>query len=548
MNAAPEMKPIKSGLWSRLWRPRGLFFKIFGWFLAAQFLIGLALFLLASATQRGFDQRFSEMIGVNLEARARAAAIAYEGGGQNALFEAWQSARRRGRGGRSRRGASPFASNGAAKPNAADPDLGSGLQDGPTRRGLNDLEASSLFVLRAPKAGAALSAQHLIGPPAPLEAAKLPGDAAAWPDTFSVPNGATYLLRHVETARGGRYAATLRLRNEGQGPRRVLENWLGGGRGGPSAPARFAVIVLTMGALCYVLARYLTEPALKLRRATRQFAAGDFAVRVGPQMGARRDELADLGRDFDQMAERIEGLLLAQRQLLGDISHELRSPLTRLSLALELATQSADPPTRALLARIEGEAGEMNRLIGGLLTLARLENGANSAQQTSREAAYIDLAHLAEHVVANADFEAQNRGGEVQITHLDDAQIVGNGELLHSALENVVRNAILHSPNAPRVEVSLRVETRGATRVAQIRVRDHGPGVPEAALEQLFRPFFRVDEARNRESGGTGLGLSIAQRAARFHGGDVRAQNAVGGGLEVEISLPLVAVLAEGLE
>lgn len=176
-------------------------------------------------------------------------------------------------------------------------------------------------------------------------------------------------------------------------------------------------------------------------------------------MGARRDELADLGRDFDQMAERIENLLLSQRQLLGDISHELRSPLTRISLALELATQSADAPTRAFLSRIEGETLEMNRLIGQLLTIAKLENGAHSGQQDSREAAYIDLAHLIEHVAQNADFEAQSRGGRVEITQSQACQIVGDGELLHSALENVVRNAILHGPTVPRVEISLLVES-----------------------------------------------------------------------------------------
>ncbi len=544
-SAATDAARAKRPFWARLWRPRGLFFKIFGWFLAAQLLIALALYALAATTQRGFDQRFSEMIGVNLEARARAAAIAYENGGAAALSEAWQSAR-------------PAPPDAVGPPRFDEPGdappvgrVGRGgfgfgrgrFRRGANRRALNDLQESSLFVLRAGKTPASLVAQHLIGPIAPARQFSLPNGSQTFPETFSGEGGATYLIRRVETAHGGQYLGVLRLRLRGDGPGRTLDNWLGGGPGAPAAPWRFAVVALTMGALCYALARYLTDPAIKLRRATRQFAAGDFAVRVGPQMGARRDELADLGRDFDQMAERIEGLLLSQRQLLGDISHELRSPLTRLSLALELAAQSADAPTRPFLTRIEAEIGEMNRLIGQLLTIAKLENGANSSHQDSREAAYIDLAGLVEHVAQNADFEAKSRGGNVKITELAACQIVGNGELLHSALENVVRNAILHSPGAPRVEISLQIETKKSAQIAMIRVRDHGPGVPAEALERLFQPFFRVDAARDRQSGGTGLGLSIAQRAARFHGGEVRAQNAPGGGLEVEISLPVAAQL-----
>lgn len=604
-----DAQSSKRGFSARLWRPRGLFWKIFGWFLAAQLLIALALTALAAATQRGFDQRFSEMIGVNLEARARAAAIAYESGGQSALLEAWQSTRRGAMRsasdspnssstaqnsvasdsgeGNSSASASASPVSPAVPPSERPPserplpddlssddspsdfasgarggdrigrrferglgrrrglDFGSGDGLGPPRRGLNDLEASSLFVLSAsPQKPAFLVARLLIGPPARLSGFSIPADKTAFPETYSAPGGATYLLRRVETARGGKYLATLRMRRERQGPLRFFNSWLGGGPNAPAAPWRLMVIVLTMGALCYGLARYLSDPALKLRRATQQFAAGDFATRVGPQMGARRDELADLGHDFDRMAERIEGLLLSQRQLLGDISHELRSPLTRLSLSLELASQGANAPNQALLGRMEGDVGEMNRLIGQLLTIAKLENGASALQQNSREAAYIDLAHLVEHVAGNADFEAVNRGGSVRITQLEACQIVGNGELLHSALENVVRNAILHSPGAPRVEISLQVQKKGGARFALIGVRDHGPGVPEDALEAMFRPFFRVDAARDRQSGGTGLGLSITQRAARFHGGEVRAQNAAGGGLGVEISLPI----AEGFD
>jgi two-component system sensor histidine kinase CpxA len=289
----------------------------------------------------------------------------------------------------------------------------------------------------------------------------------------------------------------------------------------------------------------LTAPAVKLRNATHQFAAGDLKTRVGPLMGRRRDELADLGRDFDVMAERIESLLISERRLLGDISHELRSPLARLQLALDLAEQTADPETKQYLARIESEAEELNGMIGQLLTLTRLEN-AVAAQQGSKDAAFIDLEQLVKHVCENADFEARARGVRVELLHSERCQIIGNGELLHSAVENVVRNALLHAPQSPKVEVALTVAPHEAltaedtaTREAVIRVRDYGPGVPEESLQDLFRPFYRVAVARDRQTGGTGLGLSITERAVQFHGGTVTASNAEGSGLLVEIRLPL---------
>ena len=503
--------------------PRGLFPKIFGWFLGAQLLIACALYLLASATQRGFDERWSEMAGANLEARARAAAIAFENGGQTALREAWNV----------RRTFNGPRDNFDGPPSERENERENGPERGPQRRGANDVAGSALFVLSGKTRNLAT---HLIGPPVPAATFSIPkfvaGQSTIW--NFA---GQNYLLLRVDTARGGHFLGVMPMRDDNRGPR-LLDGWLGGGPRGASWP-RFLVVALTMGALCFALARYLSDPAIKLSRATKNLAAGDFSTRVAPQMGRRRDELADLGRDFDQMAERIESLLLAQRQLLGDISHEIRSPLTRLSLALELAQQTADGPTREFLARIESETEEINGLIGQLLTLTRLENTSLDRGDKSSDAAHIDLEILVAHVAQKADFEAKSKGGAVIVTHSENCQIVGNGELLHSAIENVVRNAILHGPPVPRVEISLQTRKTGKNRVALVRVRDWGAGVPEDALEAMFRPFYRVAQARDRQSGGTGLGLSITQRAAKFHGGDVRARNAEGGGLEVEISLPL---------
>lgn len=319
--------------------------------------------------------------------------------------------------------------------------------------------------------------------------------------------------------------------------RGFLDGFVGGrpGAGGPfwGTVSRWLVIALVMGALCYALARYLTNPAIKLSRAARRFAEGDLAVRVGPQPGNRRDELADLGRDFDFMAERIESQRASQRRLLGDISHELRSPLARLQVALDLAESGADAQTRGYLKRMEEEVEELGALIGQLLTLTRLEN----AEQTLLARETVDLSALVSVICADADFEASGSGRTVTLARNQPATASGNAELLRSAIENVVRNALVHAPDSD-VEVSLQTTPTEAI----ICVRDGGAGVPDEALEELFRPFYRVATARDRQSGGTGLGLSITQRALTSHGGNVRASNVASGGLQVEMRLPLARV------
>ena len=294
---------------------------------------------------------------------------------------------------------------------------------------------------------------------------------------------------------------------------------------------RWGVIGLLMGALCFGLARYLTRPAIQLSRVARRFAGGDLAVRVGPRLSARRDELGELGRDFDFMAERIEAQRAGERRLLGDISHELRSPLARLQVALDLAEQGANAATRGYLARIEEEVEELGALIGQLLTLTRLENAG--AEMRGQET--VDVAALVAEVCADADFEASASGQTVELRQTAAANVRGNEALLKSAIENVVRNALIHAPASSQVRVTLQATAAEAI----IRVRDWGEGVPAEALDELFRPFFRVALARDRQSGGTGLGLSITQRALASHGGSVKASNAEGGGLEVEMRLPL---------
>jgi two-component system sensor histidine kinase CpxA len=258
-------------------------------------------------------------------------------------------------------------------------------------------------------------------------------------------------------------------------------------------------------------------------------------VRVGDTMGRRTDEFAELGRDFDQMAARLDGLVTAERRLLRDISHELRSPLARLNVALELARQQAAGET-ASLDRIEREADRLNALIGQLLMLARLESGTTAPAQAS-----VNLAGIVREVVEDAAFEAQGRGRRVALVETCDEPVLGDPELLRSAVENVVRNAVRHAPEASTVEVGMRREGRRETARVCVAVRDHGSGVPEAALPYIFQPFYRVGDARTRGAGGVGLGLTIVDRTIRLHHGTVSAANAPGGGLVVELTLPAFA-------
>ena len=301
-------------------------------------------------------------------------------------------------------------------------------------------------------------------------------------------------------------------------------------------------IVLTGGLFCYWLARYLTSPVAKLRAATRELASGNLSARVLPTLGGRRDELASLAADFDEMAEKIQLLIDSQRRLLGDISHELRSPLARLNVALELARQRSGEEATSALERIQGEAEILNEMIGQLLALTRLESGSQEIQKTE-----FDLASLVREIVKDADFEARARNRSVRLATAPEVTIHGVPNLIRRAIENVIRNAVHYTAEGTEVEIKLSLDSEEALTGAGksndervvVVIRDHGPGVPAEALSEIFRPFYRVDEARDREAGGVGLGLAIAERAVRLHGGRVEAANAAGGGLEITISLPV---------
>lgn len=304
---------------------------------------------------------------------------------------------------------------------------------------------------------------------------------------------------------------------------------------------RLLIVALTASAICYWLARHLTAPIINLRDAARQLAAGDLTVRVKRKMGKRRDELAELARDFDIMAERIEASMHNQRHLLGDISHELRSPLARLNVALELAREGDAEETRLSHERIALEAARLETLIGQLLMLTRLESGADK-----QSASIVDLARLIRDIAADSDFEARSRRRGVRISAIEQCRVHGDATLLRSAIENVVRNAVRYTPEDTTIEIELRCELKsnGDAPQARIIVRDYGAGVPETNLPKLFNPFYRVSDARDRQSGGAGLGLAITERAVRRHGGTLTAKNAHDSGLIVEISLPCLPSIA----
>jgi len=294
---------------------------------------------------------------------------------------------------------------------------------------------------------------------------------------------------------------------------------------------RWGAILLISGLVSYSMARYLLAPVTTLSEATRSLAQGDLSVRVAGRLGARRDELAELGEDFDLMAVRLGELLDQQRQLLSDISHELRSPLARLSVALGLARQRTGDAASDSLDRIEQESERLNAMIGELLTLTRLDD-----PRSLPEREIVDLAAIVVEVCADGDYEARAKGRSVEVLETAPVQAHGHSLLLRRALENVVRNAIRHTPEGSTVQVRLAAGPGPAT--ATITVVDQGPGVPQETLGSLFEPFYRVGDARDRASGGTGLGLSISDRAVRAHGGTIRARNGSDGGLEVEITLP----------
>ncbi len=290
----------------------------------------------------------------------------------------------------------------------------------------------------------------------------------------------------------------------------------------------FLLFTFAGGLFCYFISRYLTKPLHMLSQAAASIAEGRLDTRVDPSLTRRRDEIADLARNFDRMAERIEALITGQRRLLGDVSHELRSPsVARLMVALSLVKQGPPEEAAENLERIALEARRLDTLIGQLLALTRIDSGVDRGSP-----AVFDLTNLVQEVASDGDFEARARNRSVVIQQADACSLNGFEELLRSAVENVVRNAIRHTAENTAVEISLQVSNAHAL----LWVRDYGPGVPESMLSEIFLPFRRV---ANGNPEGAGLGLAIAERAVNVHRGTIRAMNGPTVGLIIEIDLPM---------
>jgi len=309
---------------------------------------------------------------------------------------------------------------------------------------------------------------------------------------------------------------------------------------------RIEIVLLTAvvvsGIITAILAKILVRPIGKLRSTALDLASGNLKARAS---GARRepskgDEVAGLVRDFNRMADQIESLVGTQKQLIRDVSHELRSPLSRLSLALELLREDTNEQGMVHVDRIERETNRLNRLIGQLLELSRMEvmDGAAISKQM------VDLQDVVKEVVENAEYEAKTRNCRVRAAITKDATVYANAELISSAFENVVRNAIRYTDQGTDVLVTLdrRVDEE---LVAELTVRDFGCGVPEDKIPCLCMPFYRVDPARSSETGGTGVGLAIADRAVRLHHGRLALRNHPQGGFEVTLLLPVACPFIE---
>lgn len=296
-----------------------------------------------------------------------------------------------------------------------------------------------------------------------------------------------------------------------------------------------SIALVVSGVICWWLARSVTKPVQRLQASARALAAGNLDARVGDEFASRRDELSVLAHDFDQMAERLRELIASKETLLRDISHELRTPLARLRLALGLARREGANLNREH-DRIEREAERLDELIGEILQLARL-----NATQPVLHVEDFDYANLVSDVVEDARLEATALNKQVSWQYTAPLNIRADEELLRSAIENVLRNAVRFTAAGTSVELTLRQQGSEAL----LTIRDHGPGVPDVELARLFEPFYRVTQARERDTGGYGLGLAITARIIKAHNGRADARTAPDGGLLVTLIVPIKSTAAQ---
>ena len=300
---------------------------------------------------------------------------------------------------------------------------------------------------------------------------------------------------------------------------------------GPAGTAlRLAAAAILSAIISFFLARSLSVPLEQLSAASRRIAAGDLNTRVGHSLPERRDEFGQLATDFDAMASRLQAMQQANQRLLQDVSHELRSPLARLTVALEIARKKGAPNVESELDRIELESERLGALVNDVLSLLR-----ESSETVPKVDEEFDLDVLLNDLVDVVNYEVPEGKPGITWKPVERFPFQGDRELLWRAMENLLRNALHHTDPDNGVTLSLERDRKQV----HLSVRDFGPGLPESELEKIFVPFYRVQESRDRGSGGHGLGLSIAANAVRRHGGSIAARNANDGGLIVRVSLPL---------
>jgi len=295
---------------------------------------------------------------------------------------------------------------------------------------------------------------------------------------------------------------------------------------------RLIIAIFISGLICYLLSIYLTRPLRSLRMAAKSIATGKLNTRVGRLIGHHKDEIAELRDDFDMMAEQLETLINSKERLLQDISHELRSPLARLQIAIELGRKKTKPVAENEFERMEVECLRLNSLISEILEFARLDKSTNTLQKKQ-----VDLPNLIKQVINDANFEFNEATPRVQAGTIESCQLMLDERLIHRAIENILRNALTYSPPSQPVIVTLHLKSEKNS--VFIDIKDQGFGVPESQLKKIFNPFYRVDTSREKRTGGYGLGLAIAQKAIKLHHGKITAKNLKEGGLLVRISLPL---------
>lgn len=295
--------------------------------------------------------------------------------------------------------------------------------------------------------------------------------------------------------------------------------------------ARLLIAIFISGLICYLLSIYLTKPLRSLCLAAKSLATGKLNTRVGPIAGHHTGEIAELSYEFDSMAEKLETLINSKQRLLQDISHELRSPLARLHIAIELGRIKGHHLAENEFNRMELECLRLNTLIEEVLNFARLDKSTSTLHKTS-----VDLPTLLEGIISDANYEFSQQMQRIVVEKIQPYRLMLDERLIHRAIENILRNALRYSPPDQTVTVALYQEA--TKKELFIDIEDNGPGVPNEQLTKIFNPFYRVDKAREKKTGGYGLGLAIAKQAIQLHGGEIIASNRKSGGLLVRIVLP----------